>query len=521
MGINRDAQVHRLIGLLGSLAMFAIISAYATEITASPAESGATQEDMATSPIFSPYAYRNYPDRVLFGDMHFHTNLSPDAGMIGTTLTVSDGYRVARGETVMSNTGQPIRLIRPLDFLVITDHAEYIGLAPMIREANPILLSDPHGKWLWENFTAGPEGAMKAFASLVEDATKGNNRLADSDMVPTIWREFVKTADQYNEPGVFSAMTGFEWTSMPGGNNIHRVVVFADGADKTDQVLPFSLFDSQDPEDLWKYMENYEAKTGGRVLAHVHNGNLSNGAAFAENRFNGKPMDRAYAEARIRWEPIMEVTQMKGDGETHPGLSPEDEFANFETWDVGNIDGSAAKEDWMLKYEYGRSALKIGLKLEDQLGVNPYKFGLNAATDTHTALPTSREENYFGKLRSAEPDPDRFGGEVIPAADPALRITKSQEVASGLTAVWARQNTRTEIFDALTRKEIYATTGTRIRVRMFAGWDFKPGDEHAPDFAALGYRKGVPMGGDLTAAPTGKAPTFLIRALRDPDFPNR
>ena len=507
----------RLTGIFFAVSGFSVIAGSAL---AAPNDVVVTKDDFEEKRVYSPYAGRAYPDRVFFGDTHFHTKLSPDAGLLGTTLTVEDGYRMARGEKVASNTGQPVQLIRPLDFLVVTDHAEYIGLAPMIRDANPILLSDPYGKFLYEHFTAGGDSAMKAFKSVINDAVTGNNRLSESDMVPTIWREFVTTADKYNEPGRFSAMIGFEWTSMPGGNNLHRVVVFRDGAEKTGRVLPFSLFDSDDPEDLWKYMAGYETKTGGEALAIPHNGNLSNGIMFSDKRLKGGKLTRAYAEARIRWEPLIEVTQMKGDGEAHPLLSPDDEFAHYENWDVGNIDGSAAKEDWMLQYEYGRSALKLGLRLEKEVGANPYKFGLSAATDTHTALPTSREENYFGKFPKTEPSPKRHGHEVIPASDPKLRILSSQEVASGLTAVWARENTRGAIFDAMKRKEVYATTGTRLRVRVFGGWGFEPHEVTRPDFAEQGYRRGVPMGGDLRDAPSGKAPSFMIRALRDPDGAN-
>jgi hypothetical protein len=492
-------------------------------VTLTHAEAPAGKAVAAEGPAqrhYSPYAFRTYPDRVLFGDMHVHTNLSPDAGLVGTTLTVEDAYRAARGETVTSSTGLPFRLVRPLDFLVVTDHAEYIGLAPMIQQSNPILLSNPHGKWLWENFNAGPEGARKAFASILQDAATATDRLGESDMVPTIWREFVETADRFNDPGVFSAMTGFEWTSMPNGNNLHRVVVFADGADKTRQVLPFSLLDSQDPEDLWVYLQGYEQKTGGRALAHVHNGNLSNGQAFSTTRFNGEPIDAAYAQARVRWEPIMEITQIKGDGETHPFLSPDDEFADFERWDVSNLTGSAPKENWMLQYEYGRSALKVGLELEEKLGTNPYRFGFNASSDTHTALPSTGEENFFGKFFGTEPTAERFDGDAIPAVDESMQITKAQESASGLTGVWASVNSRDAIFDALRRKEIFATSGTRIRVRLFAGWDFAAGDEHVADIAGLGYGKGVPMGGELRGHKQGEAPTFLVQAMRDPDWAN-
>jgi hypothetical protein len=469
---------------------------------------------------FSPYAFRNFPDQVLFGDMHIHSNLSPDAGLLGTSLSAEDVYRAARGETVLSNTGQPFRLVRPLDFLVLTDHAEAMGLAPLLRESSPILLASERGREVWEGFNGGPEQAMAAFGSLLADVSAGVDPFSDIDMGGSIWPDFVEMADRYNEPGVFSAMTGFEWTSQPGGNNLHRIVVFADGAEMTSRVRPFTLFDSQDPEDLWAYMANYEALTGGRAFAHVHNGNLSNGIAFTAATFDGTPMDAAYAALRSRWEPIMEITQIKGDGETHPYLSPDDEFADFERWDVGNLDGSAAKTPEMLAGEYARSALLTGLAVEAAVGVNPYDFGFNGTSDAHTGLASTGEENYFGKMATSEPGPARFDREVIPADDSALRIVTAQESASGLTGVWARDNTRDEIFDAMMRKEIFATTGTRLRVRLFAGWDFQPGDELVHDFAGLGYAGGVPMGGRLSDAPEGAAPTFIVRALRDPEWAN-
>ncbi len=479
-----------------------------------------TADELEGEKVYSPYAGRNYPDQVLFGDTHFHTNLSFDAGLVGTRLGVDEGFRFARGETVVSNTGQPVQLIRPLDFLVITDHAELIGLAPMIQESNPTLLADPWGKWVHERFNAGPEGRMEAFQNIIEAGVKGINPFSSDDAARSIWRDFVKKADAYNEPGRFTAMTGFEWSSTPRGNNLHRVVIFRDAAGVTSRTLPFSLFDGDDPEDLWKYLESYEATTGGNALAIPHNGNLSNGLMFGEKTFSGNDLTRAYAETRMRWEPIIEVTQVKGDGEAHPLLSPEDEFADYENWDVSNLDGSAAKTEEMLRYEYGRSALKLGLELGKKIGAKPYKFGLSGATDSHTGLSTTREENYFGKYQSTEPSPDRHNKEVIPAEDPALRIYTSQEVASGLTAVWARENTRGEIFDAMKRKEVYGTTGTRIRVRVFAGWDFEADEVSRPDFISQGYRRGVPMGGDLRDAPSGQAPTFMIRALRDPDGAN-
>jgi hypothetical protein len=458
-------------------------------------ETEVTEEDLEQERIYSPFAGRDYPDQVLFGDTHFHTNLSFDAGLVGTRLTMDEGYRFARG-------------------------AELIGLAPMVQRSDPALLADPWGRWIHERFNAGPEGRMEAFANIIEAGVKGENPFSSDEAARSIWVDFVTKADTYNEPGRFTAMTGFEWSSTPDGDNLHRVVILRDGADKTSGILPFSSFDSFDPQDLWRFLANYEEKTGGQAFAIPHNGNLSNGLMFGEKTFSGDDMTRAYAEARMRWEPLHEMTQIKGDEETHPLLSPEDEFADFESWDVANLDGSGAKEDWMLQYEYTRSALLLGLKLGAELGANPYKFGMTGASDTHTALSTTREENFFGKYQSTEPSPDRHNNAVIPAHDPALRIMTSQEAAAGLVAVWARENTRGEIFGAMKRKEVYATTGTRIRVRVFAGWDFEADDVSRPDFISAGYQRGVPMGGDLRDAPSGKAPSFMIQALCDPDGAN-
>jgi hypothetical protein len=501
--------------VVAALILFALptVGSGQVETTVRPEEVGPEQE-------YSPYIDRAYPDRVLFGDTHFHTNLSFDAGLIGTSLTMDEGYRFARGEMVRSNTGQRVQLIRPLDFLVITDHGEFLGLASQLQASDPLLLADPWGARLYELFNSGQEGRMQGFMMIIEAGTAGVNPLESNEGAANIWRDFVTKADDYNEPGVFTAMTGFEWTSTPDGDNQHRVVIFGDGAARTSQTFPFTQFDSPDPEDLWAYLANYEATTGGRAMAVPHNGNLSNGLMFGETMSNGDPMTRAYAEKRIRWEPLHEMTQIKGDEETHPLLSPEDEFANFETWDVGNLDGTAPKEDWMLKYEYARSALKTGLEIESRIGVNPYKFGLSGASDTHTALATTREENYFGKYQQTEPSPERHNREVIPADDPALRIMTSQEAAAGLIGVWARENNRDEIFSSMRRKEVYATTGTRIRVRVFAGWEFEEEHLRTGDFVGTGYRLGVPMGSDLRPRSGNAAPRFMVRALRDPDGAN-
>ena len=349
---------------------------------------------------------------------------------------------------------------------------------------------------------------------------EGNNPMDEPNIARTMWEEMIGYAEAHNEPGKFTAFIGFEWSAMPAGNNLHRVVVMRDDGDKASEVLPFAAYDSDDPEDLWQWMARYEEKTGGQVLAIPHNGNLANGVMFATETLSGKRIDKNYAAARAKWEPLYEVTQMKGDGEAHPLLSPDDEFADYENWDRGNWAGEK-KTPEMLPHDYARSALKIGLQLEDKLGVNPFKFGMVGATDSHTSLSTTREDNYFGKVALMEPGEDRFKGQIVP--DPQGVGTATYEfetIASGLQGVWSRENTRESLWDAMNRKETYATTGSRITVRVFAGWDFDEKTVLRADFAKVGYRGGVPMGGDLKAAPAGKSPQLMIRALRDPDGAN-
>ena len=326
------------------------VSASAQEFTLGPGDIKGDEPD------YSPYVDRNLPTRVFWGDTHLHTSNSPDAGLVGNTLGPDMAYRFARGEEVTSSTGLRVKLIRPLDFLVVSDHAEYMGLPVMLRSGDPALLADPYGKRLYKMFRAGKEEAYNAFRELLEGVTQRKELIKNEDMKRSAWERFIATADEFDEPGKFTAFIGFEWSSLPQGNNLHRVVILRDGADRAHQVLPYSLFDSEDPEDLWTYLTGYEAKTGGRIFAIPHNGNWSNGLMFNGTTLAGEPIDRAYAEARSRWEPIYEVTQIKGDGEAHPILSPEDEFADFENWDKGNATGSVAKEYWMLQYEYGSGA---------------------------------------------------------------------------------------------------------------------------------------------------------------------
>lgn len=296
--------------------------------------------------------------------------------------------------------------------------------------------------------------------------------------------------------------------------------MFRDGADRAKQIVPFSVFDSQDPEDLWKFMQGYEDKTGGRAMAFAHNGNWGTGLMFGLKRFSGAPLDKAYAEMRSRWEPVYEVTQIKGDSEAHPLLSVNDEFADFGTWDKGDIGGRNVITKDMLPGQYARAALRRGLEQEAKLGANPFKFGLIGSTDAHTSLATSREDNFYGKNTPSEPDAERWSHLFFKGEKPGTTYYNWETLASGLAAVWARENTREAIWDAFKRKEVYATTGSRILVRVFAGWDFTPDEVERADFADRGYAGGVPMGGDLRQAPEGKTPTFMIRALRDPDNAN-
>ena len=513
--------MHYLGRLPRTVAILAIALPMLVGLKAAAFEGAVPPQLMEQAPVYSPYAGRGYPDRVLFGDLHFHTELSFDAGLVGTTLSPHEAFRVARGEEIISNTGQRVQLVRPLDFLAVTEHAEMLGIATAMRTSDPRLAQDEWGGRILAQFNSGQEGRMAAFGEIIELGTvQGVDPVAHLDLAGDLWTDLVDVIDQYNDPGVFSTLAGFEWTFTPQGDNLHRIVLFRDGAERTGQTRPLSFFDAPDPELLWDYLAAYEADTGGRAISVPHNGNLSNGLMFAPNKFDGSPMDPEYAAKRARWEPVHEMTQIKGDEETHPLLSPDDEFADFERWDVGNLSGSVPKTPDMLQYEHARSALKLGLKLERDLGVNPFKLGMYGTTDAHTAIPTSREENYFGKYAHTEPSPNRHNIDVIPADDPALRILTAQESASGLAAVWARENTREAIFDAIVRKEVYATSGTRIRVRVFGGWDFEAADLNASDLTALGYGEGVPMGGDLRDAPEGGAPRLLIQALRDPDGAN-
>ena len=471
---------------------------------------------------YSPYAGRSYPTRPFFGDTHLHTAFSMDAGAFGARLTPADAFRFASGEEVASNTGQPVKLSRPLDFLVVADHSDGFGFFPLIVGGAPAIMADPQGR-KWHDMIASGQGADAAI-DIIRNFGTGTISKAILPVPGTAayrnaWHQAIKDAEQANEPGRFTAFIGYEWTSNTGGNNLHRNVVFRDDAPSARQVEPYTTMKplgSDDPTDLWRWMAAYEAKTGGDVLAIAHNGNLSNGQMFPIVEAFGRPVDRPYAEERAKWERLYETTQTKGTGESHPFLSPNDEFADFEIWDQGNLDGSAKKTKDMLQFEYARSALKNGLLLEQKLGVNPYKFGLIGSSDAHTGLAAMEEDNFFGKTAPQEPSPERMTKTFFADPRTGIRIMDWEVGASGYAAVWATENTRAALFDAMERRETYATTGSRMVVRFFGGFDFEAKDASDRMPARVGYTKGVPMGGDLSKAPAGKAPTFLVAALKDP-----
>ncbi len=494
----------------------------------------------AAEDSYSPYAGDDVPRNVYFGDTHIHSSWSADAGNMGNRRIGPDEvYRFSRGETVTAHNGMPVRLRRPLDFILLSDHAEYLGVMNMLDTKDPVLLATEVGR-RWSKWRAEGE-ALKVFAEFGISLLESRDIIDSADVEQVAWSRVVANADRWNDPGKFTAFIGYEWTSTPNGKNLHRNVIFADDATRAGQVIPHSSFGDPRPESLWAFMADYEEKTGGRVLAIPHNSNISGGVMFALENSAGEPIDRGYAAERARREPLLEVTQYKGDSEAHPFLSPNDEFADYETWDRAAI-GSARVEGASFEGDYARSALKNGLAIERRVGTNPFKFGMIGSTDAHTGLGTAGEDNFWGKATKTEAGPERWKTGLFPEApdgdaaagmgDEILAVFAEQSAAvqwyewemaaSGYAAVWATENTREALFEAMQRRETYATTGPRMTVRFFGGFDFDAADAVAPDLARVGYAKGVPMGGDLTRADRGdaEAPSFLVAALRDPEGAN-
>ena len=490
---------------------------------------------------YSPHVDQAYPDNVYWGDTHVHTALSVDGYILGNRLMPDDAYRFAKGEKVRAAGGGDVRLRRPLDFLMVSDHAENMGVIARIDSGDKTLAETEAGKLtlksldypvsLAEALDADTPDPLNAFNAATLRAIKVNQGLGeglgsadygtDERFQRTVWDQVVASAEEHNDPGTFTTFVGYEWTGRG-----HRNVVFGDGPELTSQIVPFSSLDSSDPEDMWAYLQDYEERLGGKALAIPHNGNLSGNRMFAFTNFQDQPLDQAYARTRSRFEPLYEVTQIKGDGETHPLISPNDEFADYEVfrWGItlsqpdtkkqskGSTDTKEGTKDSGGPqqgpiHSYARSALKLGLGKEAELGANPFKFGVVGSTDSHTALATADQNNFWGKLPGNEPSRNRVA-------------TGWNYGAAGYAAVWAEENTREALFAAMRRREVYASTGPRMTVRFFGGWDYSAADAARPDLAKVGYAKGVPMGGDLTEAPNGKAPSFLIRAVRDPDGAN-
>jgi hypothetical protein len=464
---------------------------------------------------------RKYPERVLWGDEHIHTSWSADAGLAGATLGPEDAVRFARGEQVTSSTGQPAKLQRALDWIAVTDHSDGMGTINELQAGNAEFMADPTAKrWAEMMKKGGEEGRAAAKEAI---SAQSNQKLPKIFMDPkwmvSAWQKTVDIMEKYNEPGTFTAFISYEWTSNgTSGENLHRNVIFRDNADRAKQILPLTTFQSSDPASLWTWLAGYEEKTGGKVLAIPHNGNLSNGRMFEEQQYDGKPMTREWAEARNRWEPIIEIYQYKGQSEAHPSLSPSDEFASFELWDDANLNG-VAKKPGMIRTEYWREALKSGMRIEGMLGVNPFKLGAAAGTDTHNGLSAGIEDNFWGKFAGSEPRPDRWSEVYKKNTAGFVRKDWSQS-AQGYTGVWAVANTRDAIWDAMKRRETYASSGPRITLRFFGGYDFTAADASGAKLVQAGYERGVPMGGELGAAPDGKAPTFLIAAMKDPSGAN-
>ncbi len=504
-------------------AVLTLLSAVPVEAQIRP--SAESLSDLYSGRAYSPYAQRAFGSRPLWGDTHLHTGLSMDAGLFGARLGLEEAYRFARGEEVVASTGQPVKLSRPLDWLVIADHSDGMGLINALAKGDPAVTRFEQGQRWADGLRAGGQTAVETALDLISAGSQGTiapELIAlfspGSPQFETLWQEVIDAAEAFNDPGSFTAFIGFEWTSLVAGNNLHRNVIFRDGGEKAGQVVPLTMtppIGTQDPLDLYAYLDAYEEKTGGSVLALAHNGNLSNGIMFpVDQQYTGRALDARYVEERAKWEPMYEITQIKGDGEAHPFLSPDDQFADYENWDVGNLDLSAGKTNDMLAGEYAREALKNGLLLERRLGTNPYKFGVVGSTDSHTGLATAQEDNFFGKHTGVEPSPERMEHAFMETE--FGEIEGYESVASGLAAVWAEENTRASVFDAMERKEVYGTTGSRMAIRFFGGWDFTNDDLNSRQPAFQGYDKGVPMGGDLRPREGNAAPSFMVYALRDP-----
>ncbi len=448
---------------------------------------------------------------VYFGEQHIHTRNSPDAFAMGTRGTWDDVYRYAMGEeTTLSTTGQKIKKSTPYDFVGLTDHAEYFGVMPRLIDPNDPLSKSDFAKKLQgpDASSNAPDSPINIILGTILTATPMEVYVTPEILISN-WADYVKTANKYNKPGKFTTLIGYEWTSIPNGRNMHRNVFFRDDTGPT---VPFSSFDSIHPEDLWTYQE-IQRNAGHDSIAIPHNGNVSDGWMYAPRKFLGGDMDARYAERQARNEPLTEIIQTKGSSDTHPAFSPNDEFANFELFpNMINIGQTS-----QIKYGYVRQGLVEGMIIEEKLGANPYKMGIVSGADSHSAYSNNEEFNFEGSHAKADDTPEK---RLSPIPNPSGDVG-AVVGSAGATAVWAEENTRASIFDAMKRKETYGTSGTLIRLRFFGGWDFDGDLVEDEDFVEEAYKKGVPMGGDLPAKPLfRKAPTFAVWALKDPESGN-
>ncbi len=498
-----------------------MLTACGATIEEHPANGAVSANGEQKTGILSP-AGKAANTQLYWGDLHVHSMTSFDSYSFGNkTLTAADAFRFARGEAVTAHTGEVARLSRPLDFLLVSDHAEFMGMLEGLQNEHPMLQTNPIGR-RWSSLVKA--GDMQTITNEFVEYVAGTRPLGDylpKQFQQDVWNSAIETAERFNEPGEFTAFIGYEWTAMIKGRNLHRNVLFRDGAEKAAQQTPFSALSSNNPEQLWNHLSDYEEQTGGRVMAIPHNSNLSAGMMFDEKTLRGSPLDAAYAQRRAYFEPVVEVTQVKGDSETHPLISPNDEFSDFENWDktdIGMNQITDAEKDFAYRHSYARPALGLGLRFAATLGQNPYQFGMLGSTDSHTALATADDDNFFGKFVGSEPTPERLTNKMGGAMWHNRTLS-----ASGYAAVWATENSRAALFDALERREVYATTGPRITVRFFAGWDFTQDDAHATGLAERGYSKGVPMGSVLSTADRNRkhsSPSFIVSALKDPEGAN-
>jgi hypothetical protein len=454
------------------------------------------------------------PERnAYFGDVHVHTSWSFDAFTNGSRTTPVDAYKWARGEEITnSGLGGRIQIQTPLDFYMVAEHAEFMGVFNQMSNPDSPLSKTEMAKGV---NSPDPNVRMQTFAGLLRDMSAGkiDPMLTDTTLARSVWSEIVRAADEAYQPGRFTTFAGFEWTANPLKRNLHRVVVFRDTTHLPDMVL--SALESEDPETLWKWMDELRAR-GSTLLAIPHNGNASDGRMFEMVKFDGKqPIDAAYNATRARNEPLYEITQIKGTSETHPALSPNDEFAGFEQWDYTlSADYERPKHR---RGSFARQALLDGLSQESAGNGNPFKYGFIGDTDTHNAAGSNEEFNYTGKFAFENDPVHRLKGFE---GQPAGQVQQVREFSSGgLAGVWAEENTRESIFDAMQRRETFGTSGTMIKVRFFGGWEFTAADLEGPGAVRAGYARGVPMGSDLKA-PTGKAPSFLVMASKDPKSGN-